>query len=950
MNGEWRLAPDPRNEGREQGYARAVPSEAQSAPVPGIIQQVFPRSHGVFWYYHRFTGPPPPGRQERALLRFGMVDYLAEVWLNGQFVGGHEGGETPFDLDVTAALQPEGENLLAVRVLNPDNSGIDGIRLDETPHRNKRCADVYRPGDGYNTGGILLPVVLETVPAVWITDVFARAEGDVVRLTVTVQNSTGQAAAGDLATAIAPGAGGRSLAAEELTLTAPPGTSTHELALAVADPRRWDLDDPYLYRASVALTARLGSDSLRHDYSVRFGFRELRVGDGFFVLNGRRLFLRSTHTGNHCPIGQVVPPEPGFLRKDLLMAKAAGYNTVRFISGVAYPEQLDLCDEIGLMVYEECYAGWLLGESPEMKRRFDFSVREMVQRDRNHPSVTIWGLLNETTDNSVFRHAVESLAALRALDPTRLVLLSSGRWDQDLSIGSVSNPGSPEWEPVWGGEGPGEPTGDWDLVLTSPADRRGDLHMYPRLPQSPEDDRIVREIGAGEKPVFLSEYGIGSQFNAVDELRDFDRFAAREDLIDRSMIRSWVERLQGDFARWGLEGVFAFPEDFFRASYRHMVAQRRRAFDLIRSNPQICGYNLTGMLDHALTGEGIWSLWRTWKPGALDMMQDGWAPLRWCLFVSPVHAHAGRPVQIEAVLANEDVLAAGEYPVLFRVFGSRSGVVWERETVVRIVAGAGEQAGPLAVPVLSETLLEGLAADEYVLAAHLVRGATPRGDRLAFRVSEPVPARDDECSVQHVGLDPATLAWLAARGVAGTTFAPAAGGPPVVLVGAVPCGETPAATWEALREHADAGGTVVFLSAAPFLAGPAEGAPPPVLPLGDAVQARTFWDWLYHKEIVAQPHALFGGLPTGLLDWSYYGQVWTHEVFDCRETPAEVAAASLAVGYACPSGYDSGVVMAVYHYGQGRVIVNSMRVLEELDRHPAADQLLLNLISVAGQG
>ena len=76
----------------------------------------------------------------------------------------------------------------------------------------------------------------------------------------------------------------------------------------------------------------------------------------------------------------------------------------------------------------------------------------MVRRDRNHPSVVIWGLLNETYDGPVFRHAVGYLRRLRALDDTRLVLLSSGRWDGDLAVGSVSNPGEATWRHEWGSE------------------------------------------------------------------------------------------------------------------------------------------------------------------------------------------------------------------------------------------------------------------------------------------------------------------------------------------------------------------------------------------------------------------------------------------------------------------------------------------------------------------
>jgi hypothetical protein len=322
------------------------------------------------------------------------------------------------------------------------------------------------------------------------------------------------------------------------------------------------------------------------------------------------------------------------------------------------------------------------------------------------------------------------------------------------------------------------------------------------------------------------------------------------------------------------------------------------------------------------------------------MMTDGWAPLRWCLFVTPLRGYAGRPPQVEAVLANESVLPAGEYPVIFRIFGERSGKVWEREAIARIPDPAPGRPGPLAVPVLRETLPAGLPPDDYVFAAHLVRGATPRGDRLPFRIAEPEPARD-ALRVQQVGLEETALAWLAAHGVAAEPFAPGSAADRL-LVGAVPGSALPAATWEALRDQAAVGATLIFLSAAPFLV-PA-GTQAPVLPLGDRVRARTFNDWLYHKEIVARPHPAFTGLPTGLLDWADYGQVWTHDLFDCADTPDEVLAASFAVGYSCPGGYDSGIIAALYRHGQGRIIVNSLRVLEELDRHPAADRMLLNLV------
>ena len=367
-------------------------------------------------------------------------------------VGGHEGGETPFELDVTGALRPGEENLLAVRVLNPCARPIDGYCLGQVPHRNKSDHKDYRPGAGYNTGGILLPVCLRIVPDVRVADVHVRPDAATGRipLTVTVRNDTSSAATGSLAARVGPAAEGALLDAAEARASFPPGDSRHELTLRVPRPRLWDIDDPFLYRVGVELAA----GAFRHDRLVRCGFRDFRVTDGFFHLNGRRIFLRSTHTGNHFPIGQVVPPNADLMRRDFILAKATGYNMVRFIAGMPWPEQLDFCDEIGLMVYEENLASWALGDSPQMPERFDRSFREMVLRDRNHPSVTIWGMLNETPDGPVFRRAVEDLQLVRDLDPTRLVLLGSGRWDDRPDIGSVSNPGSRQWQCVWGDESP----------------------------------------------------------------------------------------------------------------------------------------------------------------------------------------------------------------------------------------------------------------------------------------------------------------------------------------------------------------------------------------------------------------------------------------------------------------------------------------------------------------
>ena len=936
LSGAWKLALDPENKGRgEEWFARIRP-EAKDAPVPGIIQQVFPGYHGVAWYWHGFRVSPSGEPGERVLIRFGAVDYLADVWINGKHAGAFEGGETPFEFDITDSLRTTEENLLAVRVLNPTDKPIDGYTLDQTPHRNKVAPP--RCGSSFNSGGIMYPVELRRVPVVYVTDLFVQPElkTGMIKAIVTVRNGEAVARHGTLRLAVASASGGDTIQTAEYATECAAGLSEHAVDLSLAQPRRWSLEDPHLYRVTATIAT---AASRPHAYSARCGFRDFRVVDGYFQLNGQRLFLKSTHTGNHMPVGQQANVAGDFGRRDLIYAKASGFNTVRFIAGVAYPEQLDLCDELGLMVYEECFASWVLGDSPQMAARFDRSTSAMIRRDRNHPSVTIWGLLNETQDGPVFRRAVAFLPKLRQLDLTRLALLGSGRWDGQLMIGSASNPGSLEWQPVWGVENPtAKPAA---LGAGGYVPQAGDAHYYPGTPQAPETDRFIRLLGHEDKPVLLSEYGIGSQMNVINEWRHFEQAGARADLEDAAMLREQSEALAADWSRWGFQDVYAFPEDFLRESQRLHARQRTIGFNCIRSNPKLCGYNLTGMLDHGMTGEGLWTFWREWKPATFDAVSDGWSPLRWCLFVEPTHAYIGRQVTVEAVLANEDTLKPGDYPALFRVFGPL-GPVWEKRALVRIPASP-----TLAVPVIKETFELRGPPGQYQFAANLEQGGAPAGGRLAFYASDPAALPQLTGEVTLWGISPRATAWLTSRGLSCQALTgQIPNRPQVVLVGQPADGATNAPFWANLTDAMSKGSTVVFLSGQTFQKSQLAMN---WLPLKHKGSCRTYHDWLYHKDCVSKRHPVFEGLAhPGVMDWDYYGPLIPNEVFEGLDTPTETLAAAFATGNSnYPRGYGASLLMAAYQTGEGRFILSTPHLLENLDAHPAADRLLLNLIRYA---
>jgi hypothetical protein len=939
LNGPWTIAPDSANIGREEGWWRAPRPEAIAAPVPGIIQQVLPGQHGVFWYWHRFQAGPIGIDGARALLRFGAVDYLGEVWLNERYLGLYESGELPFEFDITDALRAD--NLLAVRVLNPTNTPIDGYVLAETPHRNKALSII--PGSPTNTGGILYPVTLRVVPAVQVRDVFARPDPRTGRIaiTVTVFNSRADAA-GELTCSVGQADDGETLASVTRAEVFPAGASSHEIALSVGEPRLWNLDDPRLYGLTTVVQE---AGAAAHTHAIRIGFRELRVVDGYFELNGKRIFLKSTHTGNHQPIGAIVPVIADFVRRDLIFAKASGFNMVRFISGTAYPEQLDFCDALGLMVYEESLAAWLLADSPQMGERYDRNTGDMIRRDRNHACVTIWGLLNETNDSPTFRHAVDYLPKARALDPTRLILLGSGRFDEELGIGSLSNPGGTAWEHVWGVERPGAPraeprppSGNWSgFPPPGYVGGAGDAHVYPQMPLTPAAIDFMKRLGADSKPVFLSEYGIGSQQNVISEWRNWEQTGAPP-LEEGAFLRDQAEKFQADWRRLGFDDVYAFPEDMLSESQRLHSRQRAFAFDLIRANPRLAGYNLTGMLDHALTGEGLWTFFRQWKPGAFDAVAEGWAALRWCLLADPTHAYVGRAVTLEASLANEGALKPGDYPARFRLLGP-GGLAWEKAVTLAI-----PDPSPLAVPVLRETVVLDGPPGAYTFAANLERGGAPAGGRMTLHLSDPADLPRLSGDIALWGIDPRAEAWLIGRGLRCRPFRPGASEPAdMILVGLPSEAErTPEAMAELTRRLGE-GATVIALNHALFANGPDSTA---YLPLARRGKAYTATDWLYHKECVARRHPVFDGLQgPGIMDWDYYGPVVPHDIYEGLDAPDEMIAASFAVGHhRYPGGYAWGLLMGGYRVGAGRLILSTLPLLENLDAHPAADRLLVNLI------
>ncbi len=966
----WKLACDPANQGKILEWHENPPeNESRPTSVPGIIQETFPDYHGVAWYWTTFQTMLEKDLASVYALKFHEVDYFAEIWLNGALLGSHEGAEFSFEMNVQNALKFDGENLLVVRVINPIEEPIEGFVLGDTAHGVKFCKN-YMSGAMYNYGGITQGVELIRTDPVRILDVHAQADmkANAIKVSVTIRNELMTPVTAKLMATIRLRNSDLVLVRQELSFAAPCGASDQSLTIPINQPQYWSPEDPQFYLVTMDMECEEKTVSFRDQKTVRCGFRELRVDNGYFRLNGKRIFLRCTLTVNDYCCGDKIPND--HLMRDLIFLKAAGFNMVRFLVGGVYPQQLDMCDEIGLMVYEESYASWYLSDPrlkseftdmSKMPERYDNSMLGIIARDRNHPSVLIWGMLNETFDGPVFRHVYNSLEKVRALDDSRLVLLNSGRWDGIITVGSLANPGSTKWEAQWGKEttdglpadevdaqGKNQPTFVQGGLGETVQRVLGDCHHYPLVPYDQQNRDLFKTHGRDAKPVFQSESGTGSLLNVIDGLRQYQQSSISVETNNYKRLQKQVELLTADWNRLGMKEVYAFPEDMFMDSYAQQVRQARLEYDLLRSNPKMCGLSITTMVDVGV-GDGRWTYAREFKPGMMDTLRDGWAPLRWCLFVEPGHVYAGRDFTIEATLATEDVLKPGTYAVDLKIFGE-PGIVWEKRVTFSVPQSPKGSDGPLAVNVLRESIKLNVPPGVYEFTASLEQGGSPAGSRRKFYVSAPVAAMNSEVTV--MGLSKETEQWLVSHGVTCKPFATNPEVGEVILVGDLSRTDAGYDQWKELLQRMARGCTLVFLSPYAFKRGDDSVG---WLPLVKKGCGYLFGDWVYHKECVARPHPVFEGLPCkGVMDWEYYDQVIPHFVFDGQDTPDDVASVWFATGYndgmlseKFRTGYGSGLLFAGYKFGHGRFFINTFPLLENLDVNPTADRMLMNIIRYA---
>jgi len=342
---------------------------------------------GSVWYKRSFNYSK--GTKKRTFVHFGAANYMAYVYLNGEELGQHEGGFTPFDFEITDRVRPEG-NFLVVRVNN--TRGKDYVPTVNT--------------DWWNYGGITRPVTLVEVPETFIQNYSVQLEKGSTRQIKGWLQLNGQQLQ------------------QKVTIRIPEAGSNKTFQTDAAgrvefsfdaDLTLWSPENPKLYRVEIASETDQVTDQI--------GLRSISVQGTEILLNGKPVFLRGINIHEEAPLRSGRAWSEDDARILLGWAKELGCNFVRLAHYPHNEAMLRMADQMGILVWEEVPVYWTIQwENPNTLQNAKNQLGELIARDHNRAALIIYSVANETPiSDARNRFLGQLIQEAHTNDPTRLV-------------------------------------------------------------------------------------------------------------------------------------------------------------------------------------------------------------------------------------------------------------------------------------------------------------------------------------------------------------------------------------------------------------------------------------------------------------------------------------------------------------------------------------------------
>jgi beta-galactosidase/beta-glucuronidase len=418
LNGEWEFEIDQAGNGEARGFTsgrqladKIVVPFAPESKLSGIGHYGLMKN---VWYRRHFEVPANL-KGKRIRLHFGGVDYQAWVWLNGELVGTHSGGNVGFAFDVTALLRP-GANELVVRAFDDTASGRQPTGK-QTHGVSEGC--VYT-----RTTGIWQPVWLEAVGTTFVESFSIVPDPDRSRVFI---NAAVNGPAAGLELTVEAFLDGKRVGRD----TAPVSWRDNRLVVTLSKKKLWAPGAPHLY--DLKFTVRKGRQMV-DEVASYFGLRKVTIEGRSVLLNGERVFQRLILDQGFYPDGIWTAPTDEALKRDIELSLAAGFNGARLHQKVFEPRFLYWADKLGYLVWGE-FPNWGFNFRPENYANYINEWTEILHRDRNHPSIIGWCPFNETPGEAAELQRLV-VQESRAIDPTRPVFETSG-WSHRMDDAEI---------------------------------------------------------------------------------------------------------------------------------------------------------------------------------------------------------------------------------------------------------------------------------------------------------------------------------------------------------------------------------------------------------------------------------------------------------------------------------------------------------------------------------
>lgn len=427
LNGAWRFAFDDNKKGTQEKWYNGHAFD-KTIEVPFVYQSKLSGIDSdvhcdVVWYDRDFDMPDAM-HGKRCLLHFGAVDYKADVWLDGQYLGGHEGGYTPFTFDITDLVE-DNKASYRVTVRCEDRLDCDQPRGKQS-FRPEPFECWYTP-----VTGIWQSVWIEGVGQYYPVDF--RLTPDVDTASIKVEVSLNELPTNG-AIRLTASFNGDVVAAQEVKVTTDRFVQT---TLFLRHNERlegihmWWPNSPALYDLRIET---IQDAQVCDCVDTYFGMRKISMSGNLIKLNHAVLYQRLVLDQGYWPDGLLTAPSDDALRKDVELTLQMGYNGARKHQKFEDPRYLYWADKLGLMVWGELPSGYWLRDS--QKRNMMRDMAEAVKRDYNHPCIITWVPLNESwgvpfiQDQKEAQQLSDALFYIvHSLDDTRLVSSNDG-WEQ----------------------------------------------------------------------------------------------------------------------------------------------------------------------------------------------------------------------------------------------------------------------------------------------------------------------------------------------------------------------------------------------------------------------------------------------------------------------------------------------------------------------------------------